>query len=188
MVVIGVFSADYALRRINETGSQDVSLNIQAKVVAESVRVRARALHGDPLDTGFYRDTGTQTFCFRHDDVSGGVITPNNYTDDMHSCYTQIGTTVYLCEKAAAAACLNTDLRVGQLVSDQFTKAAIPLPAVTVTAAGDYYFEMTLVGRLDPSAGAACSPAACTAGATLTAGTAANPQVVIKIQENAAGF
>ena len=187
MVVAGVFSAEYALRRMNETGAKDATLNIQAQSVAESVRATVRTLHGDisAASNGFYFNQPTKTFCFRHDVLSAGQYTPENYADDDWTCYTQIGVKVYSCERSPASACPNTAFLVGELVSDQFTNAVILAlgPGITTNSAtGEYYFQMTFVGRLDPSAGAAV------AAGSLTAGTEDNPQTVIKIRENAPGF
>ena len=187
MVIAGVFSAEYALRRISESGATNVVTNINVKAVAEAVRASARRLHGDPTtDTGFY--FSAHTLCFRHEDVSGGFITPEKYSDDVNTCYTLIGTDMHTCEHAPdPSPCVISDTVVGQLVSDQFDGASIPLPDVVADpVTGEFYFEMTLVGRKDPAAGVACSP--CGIGATLTGGTADNPQVVINIRENAAGF
>ena len=192
MVVVGVFSADYALRRMGESGARDVTVNIQTRSVAESVRDSVRKVLGalvQPLtsdETGIDISTATKTICFRHDVQDGtGQFTPANNADDNWTCYTQIGTVVHRCEQLVAAACVAADPSVGSLVSDQFTHATILALGPVVTSnpvTGEYFFEMTFVGRQDPSAGAAF-----TAG-SLSSGTDTNPQTVIKIRENAAGF
>ncbi len=184
IVVAGVFSAEYALRRMNESGAKDVNVNIQVKSIAEAVRGTMRTLHGDLTGAcsnhGIYaNDSSDNTVCFRHDFGS----TPGVYTDDKWTCYTLVGTSMYTCEKDSATPCSNANTFVGQLVGDEFTNAAIPDPTVTCdSTTGEYYFEMTFVGRQEPSANAAV-----TAG-SLTSGTETNPQVVIKIRENAPGF
>ncbi len=195
MVVAGVFSAQYALRRMSEAGGRDVASNIQVKAVAESVRMAARSLHGDPGNKGFYFSAATKTFCLRHD--TGSPATPWDYTNDNWTCYTQIGAKVYTCEFPSTTVCPASGVCidpipavvdmvcpattfVGQLATDQFTNAVIPAPEVMANAAaGVYYFEMTFVGRQDPTA----------ATVSLTSkGTDDNPQTVVKIRENAAGF
>jgi hypothetical protein len=186
MVIAGVFSAEYALRRTNENGSGDTQTAIQTKSLADAVRSAVKALHGDSGNHGItiLLPVNTQkTICFRHDIVVGADFTPADYTDDSHTCFTQIGTTVYRCERLPAAACSNADLLVGMLVADQFTNAIITAqgPMVVVVDTGLYAFRMLFVGRRDPAANAAV-----TAG-SLTSGTDANPQTMVRVFETA-GF
>ena len=190
MVIAGVFAAEYALRRSSERGTDDTRTGIQTKSLAEGVRAAVKNLHGAlaiPPDTGISINLGGKSLCFRHDIavMPGPQFTPDNYNDDSWTCFTQIGTNVYRCEKAPAAGlCTNADLLIGTLVSDQYTNATIlalgPTP-ITNLVTGECSFKMTLVSRQDPTAGAAV-----TAG-NLTAGTDANPQTAVKIYEHA-GF
>jgi len=182
MVVAGVFSAESPLRRTNENGAGDVQTIVQTKALADGVRAALKNLHGDPANHGItiLDPIGTnKTICFRHDNS----ITPNLYTDDNHTCFTQIGTNVYRCEQLPPSACANTDLLVGALVADQFTNAIITAQGPRVILdSGLYNFEMTFVGRRDPTANAAIDP-----GNILGNGDEANPQAVVRVFETA-GF
>lgn len=188
-VLGGVFAADLALRRMDKNASSDTRIMLQVRALAEVIRSSARRVHGDLEDTGFYISKPDKTFCFRYDVGVGTPVqaTPEIYTDDNWDCYTQINTDFYRCffstQPASPSKCTATDGSfVGGAVTDQFANAAITLPAVIATAAGDFYFQMTLVNRLD------LADSADVVAEKLTTGTVANPQVVLQIKENAAGF
>jgi hypothetical protein len=181
MVVAGVFSAEYALRRTSETGSEDTRTGIQTKALAAIVRSSIRAVHGYIGNTGISTNLGTKTMCFRHDIavLPGPQYSPDNYNDDSWTCYTQIVTNVYRCERTPnAGVCTNADTLVGALASDQFTNGIITALGPTITtnvATGELSFKMTLVGRKDPTG----------ATANLGKGTDTNPQSVVNIFESA---
>jgi Tfp pilus assembly protein PilV len=180
MVVAGVFAAEYALRRINESGAQDIKTSLKARAVAESVRATVKTLQGDLSQGDNACYTGivhhpdiSQTLCFRYDMNS----TAGTCTDDTWKCYTQIGVDVYSCIRTTASwptlptACGASDTWVGQLASDQFTSGAVP-SHVAKSATGEYYFQMTFIGRDDPS----------------LAKSMTNPETRITIRESAPGF
>jgi hypothetical protein len=179
MVVAGVLSAEYGLRRISENGAGDVQTAIQTKSLADAVRTAIKNLHISPVDHGITILISTRTICFQHDIEVSGVFTPADYNDDSHTCFTQIGTSVYRCERSPAASCGNTDLLVGALVADQFTRAMLR-PSLS-KALGVWIFRMVFVGRRNPAEGAAIT------GGALTSGTNANPQTVVNVFEKA-GF
>jgi hypothetical protein len=186
MVVAGVFASEYALRRMSEKGAGDVQINIQVKTIAELIRSTVKIVHGDPSDIGIDVDIANKTLCFRHDVDTGSGFTPGDYTDDDWTCYTQIGTDVYLCELGAEAPCTNADMLIGSLVSDQFGGHALMAPTVTNDTVNQVFsFSMTLVGRRDPSVGADILVGI---PDTLTSGTVDNPQAVINVWENIGEF
>lgn len=179
IIMAGVFGADLALRRMDKQVSGDTQVTLQTMALAEAIRSSVRSVHGDLAGDGNGIDinAGTNSICFRFD-VSN---TPNDFLDDEWDCYTQIGTKFYRCVKNPSdgpGACASTDKFVGSAVSDQFTNAATPITIYTDSTTGTYLFEMTLVNRLDPTAGAAVNPK----------GTLDNPQVIINIKESPAGF
>ena len=177
MVVIGVFSAEYALHRTSEMSGGDAQTAVQTKSLAGAVRSSVKMVHGDAVNTGITINLLTKTICFRHDILVAGSYTPANYADDSHTCYTQIGTNVYSCERVPnPAVCTNADTLLGALVTDQFSNAVIQ-PTSSVTA-GLCTFKMILVGQKTPVA-------AVIAGGVPTAGTDVNPQTAVKVFENA---
>lgn len=188
MVIAGVFSADYALRRTNENASGDAQTSIQTKSLAEAVRAAVKTAHGELMTPNhpISINIAGRTLCFRQDIVVGTMFTPSIYSDDNWTCFTQVGTNVYRCNTGTApGTCTSAGLLVGALVADQFTNGtvlALGPTYVSNAATGECVFGMTFVGRRDPSANAAI-----TAGA-LTMGTDANPQTVVRVWENCGGF
>jgi hypothetical protein len=187
-VMLGVFGADLALRRMDKGFSQDARVALQTKALAETIGASARKAHGTPYFNAVNRaisiNTTASTLCFRQDVLVDGQYTPAIYNDDVWDCYTQIDTDVYRCSsQVSTGVCDAADEFAGALVKDEFTNPAIPVPSVTADQeTGEYSFTMTLVGRLVPSAGAAVD------AGELTAGTVDNPQVIVHIKENLAGF
>jgi hypothetical protein len=187
IVVLTIAATDYSLRRMDKNSTSDTKLLFQLNALSESIRLDVKRVHGYAGDTGITVDTANQTICFRYDAPEPTDYTPQTYTDDHWSCYTQLAsdTRVFQCTFDGASGptgqCAATDTYVGSLVTDQFTNTLITnasIPKVTNTADGTFYFRMLLVGRDDPSVGAAVN-----AGA-LTKGTSDNPQVLNLLQEN----
>ncbi len=181
IVMLGVLNADYAIRRMDNNSNTDTRLAIQMSALGETIRLDIKRVHGYPGETTAGINVAARTICFRYD-----TTTPQIYTDDNWSCYTQpaADTRVFRCTYANnPAACGTGDTFVGELVLNGFSHASIPPPQLTANAnTGDYYFRMTLVGRATPSAGADVNAAG------LTVGTPANPQVVIRLQENIGSY
>ena len=188
MMLAAIWATDYALRLKNKEVSSDAQIFIQTRALAEKIRMSVRSVHGSPQDTGMNVNIGTKTLCFRQDLMISGAYTPGDYTDDRWVCYTQVagggGTNVYSCTfDGSPGQCTASGTFEGTVVADAFTNAAIPDPAVTADAdAGKLYFEMTVVSRKTPSAGAAVT------GGVLTSGTTDNPQAYVALRENVGGF
>ncbi len=189
LVVAGVLAAELAMHSANKQVSDDVKTHIMTRALENYIRQAVRRVHGDisagsATASGISINTGTRTICFRRDYEVAGVYTPHIYSDDHWYCFTLIGTDVYSCDSGtSAAACTAGDTFVGTLVNDEFSSAAIPTPVRSVNSStGDFYFDMYLVNRKDPSAGAAVS------GTTLTGGTVDNPQTVLHFRQSPSGF
>ncbi len=188
VVVGGVLAAEYGLRSTGKQVTGDIQVYLMTRALEDYIRQSVKRVHGDltTSNSGISIDVSNKTVCFRRDVEVSGTYTPNIYIDDNWHCFTLVGTNVYACDTGTSAGtCDNTGTFSGTLVSDEFTISStiIPRPlATTAPTTGDYYFDMTLVNRKDPSAGAAVS------GAALTSGTAANPQTVVKFRQSPAGF
>ncbi len=188
-MMAAIFSVDYGLRKSGSNVSSEALINIQAQYLVNKIRMSVRSLHGSPSNTGvnIYLNNTNSSLCFRHDVQVSGAFTPEIYTDDNWTCFSKPGdldqTAVYSCELTAVGTCTTGGTFEGYVVKDMFTHANIADPVLVADGAtGEYYFQMTVVGRKTPSAGAAVS-----AGA-LTAGTTDNPQVSITFRENAGGY
>ncbi len=195
MVIAGVVNTDFAIRRIDKNTNQDSQLSLATTNMAELIRYDVRRTHGyidnalNSAKTGINVDIPNHTVCFRYDIQVAGQYTPKNYADDNWSCYTQPAgnTAVYQCLfNGGAGTCTAADTFVGRLVSDEFSNAtilALPSPQVVANrATGVFYFDMTLVNRADPSAGAHVL------AGSLTKGILDNPQFSVRIQENIGDF
>jgi len=194
LVVAGVLAAELAMHSANKQVSDDVKTHIMTRALENYIRQAVRRVHGDisagsATASGISINTGTRTICFREDVQISGVYTPQIYTDDNWHCFTLIvnpgvSSNVYSCDTGTSpGTCTAAGAFSGNLVSDQFTSAAIPAPVRSVNSStGDFYFDMYLVNRKDPSAGAAVS------GTTLTGGTVDNPQTVLHFRQSPSGF
>ena len=188
-MMAAIFSVDYGLRKSGNNVSSEALINIQAQYLVNKIRRSVRSLHGTPSDTGvnIYLNNTNSSLCFRHDVQVAGAFTPDIYSDDNWTCFSKPGnlnqTAIYSCELMAVGTCTAGDTFEGYVVKDMFTDANIADPVLVASAAtGEYYFQMTVVGRRTPSAGVNVS------AGVLTSGTTDNPQVRITFRENAGGY
>lgn len=85
VIIVGVMSADYAIRRMQNTSSSDYYLTARASSVMLHLTRDALRAVGDAGDQGIeYDDTGAERgICFRYDDQN----TPEDYSDVLWNCY-----------------------------------------------------------------------------------------------------
>jgi hypothetical protein len=174
MVILGVFAAETALRRVDKEISGSARLSIELNTLASMIRDDARRMHGDGMNPACVVNTGLKSVWFRQDIEVSSVYTPANYADDRWKAYTLISSDVYGCVPPnSSTPCVfgvNNAAMVGRVVPDLFSLA--PLPNCYVNVDGNNYFEMTLVSRVEPAAAVSMD----------------NPQVAVSLRENAAGF
>ena len=171
IILAGVFSADFALRRMDKNISVDAQVYAQTRAVAENIRMAIRKNHGDLQNTGITIDAPASILCIRYDVKASGDFTPHLYTDDNYSCFQQRSSTfdLYRCDDLSPSGALNCSaggVYVGALVS--FT-AGETKDSIT----GAYYIDIAVTGRKDPSTAASATD---------------NPEAVVTIRENAGGF
>lgn len=194
IMVVGIMSTDYAIRRIDRDSSRDTTLSLQTAALAEQYRQAAIKAIGDAQNTGIRisptQDDETNFICFRHDDEANP--TPSNYNDDTWQCFTRlssdgssVGVDVFTCTMSAAYGprecerASTPDLSnvhfVGRLVTDVFIinalKPDVEAPSFDIPPG---MFSLQLISRVDPTAG--------TEPANWPNGTDSNPQVVTKIE------
>ncbi len=184
IMIVGIMSTDFAIRRMDRDSHRDTALSMQMLALAENFRQSALSANGDKNDPGILIDnssTNANYICFRHDIKPPGTPTPNDYTDDNFECFSRlnddgssVGVNVKACQRTAAAgagACVSTDRYIGRVVTDAFTNnPPIIEPSFDLTTG---IFHVQLIGRVDPSAGADTT--------NWPNGSDDNPQVVIQL-------
>jgi Tfp pilus assembly protein PilE len=179
IMLIGIASTDFAIRRMDRDTHRDTSLYLKTLAVAEQYRQGAISAIGDatnpPNSLGIQihnSQDNSNYVCFRHDDPNNP--SPADYTDDTWDCLTRlnsagtdVGTNVLKCQRTEPAygfgACTLAgappDFTPGRFVgtmpyngtSDAFTNdPPIVEPSFDLVAG---VFHVQVIGRVDPTAG-----------------------------------
>ena len=137
-MLVGVLATDYAVRSMNAKVTDDVTLGMQLRTVAEYIRRDAMSATGESGNPGVTY-TGSR-ICFRED----LALTPTAYGDDTWVCYTLLGNNLRKCSGAVEADCAGTDTFVGRLITNAFT--------VNPPTFSNGHFYVKLQTRLNPAA------------------------------------
>ena len=141
IIMMGVVSSDYAVRKSFQSQSADALLSLHTRVIVNDIIKNAALASGYKNDLGI-RTLDANNFCIRQDPKN--LPTPMDYSDDPWVCYTTVpNSALYTCAKPAGAvppaACATSDQKLGAVVS-----VAPSFDPATDT------FSVTIVNRDDP--------------------------------------
>jgi hypothetical protein len=140
-MMIGILTTDHAIRSMNNKVTDDITLSMQIRSVAEHIRRDAMLSTGELADPGIDLAIANSV-CFRRDDDANP--SPGDYSDDIWTCYTLLVNDLYKCSSAsgaAPAACTAADIFVGRLVANNLSSATF----------NNGQFHILLQTRKDPA-------------------------------------
>ena len=99
VVIMGIMSTDYAVRKNAQDASATASLNLKTHAVLNHIINNALPAVGDKDSKGIRYPGDESWFCLRQDaSATAGV-----YTDDNWVCYTVVGSALYTCTNPPAS-------------------------------------------------------------------------------------
>jgi prepilin-type N-terminal cleavage/methylation domain-containing protein len=190
VVMIGMVSVDYAVRSSDQQQTRTSLVALRTSAALQDIVTTATQAFGDSatrcVQMGNLTTDATNYICIYRD--SG---TPSDYSDDSWQCYTRRGTDVHKCTRTLASdkgACAATDPVIGAVTIDTFDAPDTP---VVVATSPDFYFQVTLKSRFDPTKPTPGVGAVDTAGAQYSTAIAqeylTNPKVKLTAKVTPAG-
>ena len=150
VIMIGMVSVDFAIRSNDQQQSRLSVATLRTTATIQDIVATARQAFGDAtsrcIQTANLTTNATNYICIYRD-----WGTPADYTDDSWQCYTRHSNNLHKCIRTLASdkgACANTDPIVGTVTIDTFDAPDTP---VFVTTSPDFYFQITIKNRFDPS-------------------------------------
>ncbi len=150
VVMVGMVSVDYALRSNEQQQSRTSIMTLRTSATLQSIVVTASQGYGDVasrcIQIGNITTDATNYICVYRD-----FGTPSDFTDDSWQCFTRYSTNVHRCTRTLAAgqgSCANTDPIIGTVTADTFDAPDSP---VVVSANPNFYFQITIKNRFDPT-------------------------------------
>lgn len=150
VIMMGIVSVDYALRSTDQQQSRSSITAIRTAAVLDDIVKTSTQASGDAatrcVQIGNITTNATNYICIYRD-----YGTPAEYSDDNWQCFTRIGTNIHKCTRSLAAdkgQCATTDPIVGSVTIDTFD--APDTPSV-IAANPDFYFEVVIKNRFDPT-------------------------------------
>ncbi len=153
IVMLGIYSVDYALRGSRAAASDDSLLAMKTWATMGHITQNAKLAVGDISDPGIAASSGNNYLCFRQDTT----ITPNNYNDDVWQCYSKLSNNIHACAKTAGAgpsACANTDQIIGTYALKDSCASDCELftyDVVLDNVLNKIYVDISLTNRLKPT-------------------------------------
>ena len=180
IVMIGIVSVDYAVRSSDQQQSRTSLVSLRTSAALEDIVTTATQAFGDSatrcIQMGNLTTDNTNYICVYRDSGSPAV-----YSDDSWQCYTRRSTDVHKCTRSLASdkgACAAADPVIGTVTIDTFDAPDTP---VFVATSPDFYFQITLKSRFDPTKPTPGAGAVDTAGAKYSVAIAqefmTNPKV-----------
>lgn len=85
IIMIGIVSFNFAMKRIEESSSKNSILSVQAATFLAMIKKDAQKAIGDVTNSGVrtFESGNDRCICFRHDEDND----PNNYNGDVWKCY-----------------------------------------------------------------------------------------------------
>lgn len=150
IVMMGMVSVDYALRSSEQQQTRTSVATLRTSAVLQDIVTTATQAFGDSatrcIQMANLTTDATNYICMYRD-----FGTPSDYSDDSWLCYTRNGTNVHKCTRTLVSgkgACAATDPVTGAVTIDTFDAPDTP---VVVATSPDFYFQVTLKSRFDPT-------------------------------------
>ncbi len=154
IIMIGVVSSDYAVRKNSQNQNAGTLLTLNTRVLVNAIINNASLMSGYKNDQG-YSSTTANSFCIRQDyNYSVSPPVPNNspvdYSDDYWACYTFSSNSLYTCIKPPGAISASSCSAGDQGYKSLGGTVGIPSSSFGFDVASDV-FSVIIVNRADPS-------------------------------------
>ena len=152
IVMVGIFSVDFALRGSRAAASDDSLLAMKTWATMEHISKNAKLAVGNIVNPGVAAASGNNYLCFRQDTAT----TPDDYSDDIWRCYSRFSNNIHTCTKTAAAgasSCNSTDDVIGTYALKDSCSADCELftyNLVQDATLHKFYLDISLTNRLRP--------------------------------------
>ena len=150
VVMMGMVSVDFAIRSNDQQQSRLSVATLRTAATIQDVVATATQAFGDMttrcIQTANLTTDATNYICIYRD-----WGTPANYTDDSWQCYTRHGNNLHKCTRTLVAdkgACTNAAPIIGTVTIDTFNAPDTP---VFMTTSPNFYFQITIKNRYDPT-------------------------------------
>lgn len=150
VIMVGMVSVDYALRTNEQQQSRTSVANLRTAATLQDIVTAATQAYGD-VATRCVQMANLPTNSTNYICVYRDYGTPANFADDNWQCYTRHTTNIHKCTRTVAAGkgvCATTDPVIGAVTIDTFNNPDTP---VVVSTSPDFYFQITLKNRFDPT-------------------------------------
>lgn len=150
VIMIGMVSVDHAIRTQELQQSRASITAIRTSAVLHDIVATATQAYGD-VTTRCIQMANLTTDATNYICVYRDFGTPSDYSDDSWQCYTRHANNIHKCTRTLVSGkgvCLNTDPIIGTVTIDSFNAPDTP---VVVSTSPDFYFQITLKNRYDPT-------------------------------------
>jgi prepilin-type N-terminal cleavage/methylation domain-containing protein len=150
IVMVGLVSIDFAIRSNEQQQSRTSLATIRTSAVLQDIVTTASQAFGNAttqcVQIGNITTDTTNYICIYRD-----YGTPSDNSDDSWQCYTRHGTDLHKCTRTVGngkGSCADTDPIIGTVTADTFDPPDTPYVVATNP---DFYFQVTIKSRFDPS-------------------------------------
>ncbi len=150
VIMIGMVSVDYAIRSNDQQQSRAALATLRTAATLQDIVATATQAFGD-MSTRCVQMANLTTDATNYICIYRDFGTPVDYSDDSWQCYTRHVNNLHKCTRTLASgkgACANTSPIVGTVTIDTFSAPDTP---IFITTSPNFYFQVTIKNRYDPT-------------------------------------
>ncbi len=151
IVMLGAFSVDFALRQSQQSTSRNALVAMRTAATMLHIVKNAQLATGNRNNLGILVNPFPNTVCMRRDNELNP--TPDNFSDDIWTCYTQINNDIRTCQRLGNLPpnpCNNLDALIGTVITNPTNGFNYSFQADPNNR--NLYLDITLVNRFDLAA------------------------------------